>query len=77
MLVLTRKKMETISLSPAEAIPPNMTVAELFAEGPLRVHLIEIRGNQVRLGIEAPRALAVGRSKRTGMRSANQQPVQR
>lgn len=59
MLVLTRRPDESIHIQPTEGIDPGLTVAELFAAGPLVVEVLGTKGNQVRIGIDAPRALAV------------------
>jgi len=59
MLVLTRRPGESLLIFPADDIDKAMTVAELFRDGPIEVHLRDIKANQVRLGIEAPKALAV------------------
>lgn len=59
MLVLSRRNSESIHIQPAEGLDPRMTVAELFAAGPLVIEVRAVKGRQVRLGIEAPRDLAV------------------
>ena len=61
MLVLTRKPDESLIIEPAQGVDPTLTLAELFAAGPLVVKVLEINGHQVRLGIDAPAALAIVR----------------
>ena len=61
MLILTRRTDESLVIQPAEGIDPNMTVAKLFAAGPLVVQVLAINGQQARLGIDAPAALAIVR----------------
>jgi sRNA-binding carbon storage regulator CsrA len=61
MLVLTRRPDESLIIQPAQGIDPTMTVAELFAAGPLVVEVLAVNGPQVRLGIDAPQALAIVR----------------
>ena len=61
MLYLTRTEGESISIYP-EDIPENMTVAELFAGGPINVEIRETRSHQCRLGIHAPEALRIARN---------------
>ena len=52
MLVLTRKRDEIIELR----IPPN------FRGGILHLMVVDIRGDKVRLGVEAPRDVLVDRA---------------
>jgi sRNA-binding carbon storage regulator CsrA len=58
MLILTRRTNELIYLYPDD-LPPDMTVAELFAGGQIAIEVLSIRGNQVKLGIDAPKRLKV------------------
>jgi sRNA-binding carbon storage regulator CsrA len=60
MLVLTRRPSETIFLNFSK-----MTDAELLALRtlePIRVTVVEIRGDKVRLGFNAPDSVKVNRS---------------
>lgn len=58
MLILTRRPNELIYIYPDD-LPPDMTVAELFAGGQIAIEVLSIRGNQVKLGIDAPKILKV------------------
>jgi len=58
MLLLTRRPNESIYIYP-EDLPPDMTVAELFADGQIAIEVLGIKGNQVRLGIDAPSSLTI------------------
>ncbi len=58
MLILTRRPSELIYIYPDD-LPPDMTVAELFAGGQIAIEVLSIRGNQVKLGIDAPKRLKV------------------
>jgi len=60
MLVLARKEGESILIQPANDIDPNMTIRELFRQ-PIEVLISRVKGGQVRVGVKAPRALAVVR----------------
>ena len=60
MLVLTRKKGESILIYP-EDIPEGMAVAELFAGGPIEIKIAEMSHSQCKLGIDAPKELAIVR----------------
>lgn len=62
MLVLTRRQGECVMVYPAEDIDPSMTVAELFKDGPMEIHVGSINKNQVRLNFQAPKALLLLRN---------------
>ncbi len=61
MLVLTRRQGEYVLVYPSD-IDPKMTVAELFRDGPIEVHVGSINKNQVRLNIKAPSELTILRN---------------
>ena len=60
MLVLSRRADESIVIQPAEGVDANMTMAELFANGPIQITLLGT-GRRVKMGIEAPEQLAIRR----------------
>ena len=60
MLVLTRREGESFLIYPSPDINPAMTVAELFQQ-PITVTLVDCKPGRVKVGIEAPRKLAVAR----------------
>jgi sRNA-binding carbon storage regulator CsrA len=62
MLIITRRVGETFLLYPDSNLDPRMTVAELFAEGPLKIGVFAINGGQARIGIDAPISFHVTRS---------------
>lgn len=62
MLVFTRRNGESFVLYPATTLDPHMTVAELFADGPIEITVTEMKPHQVRIGIEAPPKILVFRS---------------
>jgi len=63
MLILTRKSGQRILIGPSDAVDPNMTVGELFANGPIEIHYLGASRNKVpRIGIDAPKELKVMRS---------------
>lgn len=64
MLNITRRENEAILIFPDEAMDPHMTVAELFANGPIWIGTRNFNGNQVKVCIEAPRSLTVLREER-------------
>jgi sRNA-binding carbon storage regulator CsrA len=61
MLVLSRRADESILISPAEGTDTRMTLAELFAQGPIQITLLGGTGKRIKMGIEAPTPLAIRR----------------
>lgn len=61
MLVLSRRADESIVIQPAEGADKSMTVAELFANGPIQITLLGGTGRRVKMGIEAPVELSIRR----------------
>ncbi len=61
MLVLTRRTGESIFIFPSTQLNPNTPIAELFKDGPIRLTVTRVNGNQARLGIVAPASLIIAR----------------
>ena len=61
MLVLSRRADESIVIQPADGVDGNMTMAELFANGPIQITLLGGTGRRVKVGIDAPEQLAIRR----------------
>lgn len=61
MLVLSRRADESIVIAPAEGTDTKMTLAELFANGPIQITLLGGTGKRIKMGIEAPVQLAIRR----------------
>ncbi len=61
MLVLSRRADESIVIQPAEGVDGNMTMAQLFANGPIQITLLAASGRRVKMGIEAPEQLSIRR----------------
>jgi sRNA-binding carbon storage regulator CsrA len=61
MLVLSRRADESIVIQPADGVDANMTVLQLFANGPIQITLLGGTGRRVKMGIEAPEQLAIRR----------------
>jgi sRNA-binding carbon storage regulator CsrA len=61
MLVLKRRIHESIVIQPADGLDLHMTVAELFAEGPIQITWLGGSGRCGKMGIEAPDQLAITR----------------
>lgn len=62
MLKLTRRAGESLIIRPSKSLDPDMTVGELFSNGPLTVTIMRLHGHQIRIGVSAPDALNVIRS---------------
>lgn len=63
MLSITCKCGEAVLIYPSEKIDPNMTVGELFADGPMVVQIYDTKRGSTRVAIEAPEALTILRDK--------------
>jgi sRNA-binding carbon storage regulator CsrA len=61
MLVLSRRPDESIVIQPADGTDTRMTLAELFAAGPIQITLLGGSGRRVRMGIHAPAELEIRR----------------
>ncbi len=59
MLILTRRPGETFQIDLAESVDPNLTVSELFSDGPIQIAILGVKGNQVRVGTEASDRLTI------------------
>jgi len=62
MLILTRVENESIYICPKEDIDPSMTIADLFADDPIKIMLTDVKHGKVRLGVKAPNNLEILRS---------------
>jgi len=61
MLSLGRKEKQSLFIIPNLDVNPDMTIAELFKDGCIEIHLHEINRNQVKIGIDAPLELNIVR----------------
>ncbi len=61
MLVLSRRADESITIQPADGADGSMTMAQLFANGPIQITLLGGTGKRVKMGIEAPEQLSIRR----------------
>ena len=58
MLILSRNVGELIYIYPDD-LPLDMTVAELFGGRQISIEVLGFKGNQVRIGIDAPEKLKI------------------
>jgi len=61
MLVLSRSTDEAIVIELADDMYGSMTLAELFADGPILITLLGGSGRRVKMGIKAPNQLSIRR----------------
>ena len=61
MLVLSRRANESIVIEPADGVDVSITLAQLFANGPILITLLGGTGGRVKMGIEAPERLSIRR----------------
>ncbi len=61
MPVLSRSTDEAIVIELADDMYGSMTLAELFADGPILITLLGGSGRRVKMGIEAPNQLSIRR----------------
>ena len=66
MLTLSRRLGESIIISASEKADPNMTLGELFANGPAVLHIERLRKGEVRLRFDAPLELRIMRDELIG-----------
>jgi sRNA-binding carbon storage regulator CsrA len=60
MLALMRRKGESFEIYP-NGLSPDMTVAELFAGGPIKIEVTKTTNAQCKFGISAPEELLIVR----------------
>lgn len=61
VFLLSRHLLESVAITLEAGIPPTTPIARLFRKGPLELHVIDLRGRNVRLGLRAPRMLHIHR----------------
>jgi sRNA-binding carbon storage regulator CsrA len=63
MLIVSRKDAESIEISPSDDIDQNMTLADLFETGPIKITVFAANNNRVKMGVHAPEQLSIWRKK--------------
>ncbi len=61
MLVVSRRSDESILIKPADGVDFSLTLADLFAAGPIEITLLGGNGRRVKMGIDAPPELSIRR----------------
>lgn len=78
VFLLSRHLLESVAITLESGIPPSMPIGRLFRKGPLELHVIDLRGRNVRLALRAPRMLHIHRRElpeRTRVESTPQQAI--
>ena len=68
MLIVSRRDDESILIRPGDGIDPSMTLADLFATGPIEITIFSSGNNRVKMGVQAPNELSIWR--KDGMAAA-------
>lgn len=61
MLVVSRKIAESLIIRPGDGADPEMTLRELFRSGPIEITIFDGGVSRVKMGVQAPPALAIQR----------------
>lgn len=61
MLIVSRRDAESILIRPGDGIDPSMTLADLFAAGPIEITIFSSNNNRVKMGVQAPNELSIWR----------------
>jgi sRNA-binding carbon storage regulator CsrA len=61
MLIVSRRDAESILIRPDEGIDMQMTLADLFRNGPIEITIFSSNGTRVKMGVQAPDALSIWR----------------
>lgn len=64
MLVVSRRSDESILIKLADGVDSNVTLADVFANGPIEITLLGGNGRRVKMGIAAPPELSIRRKDR-------------
>lgn len=65
MLILSRYRGQSVLLMPHPELDPKTPIGDLFRHGPIKVSILDIGPNRMRLGIDAPPGIAVLRQELT------------
>ncbi len=63
MLIVSRRDAESIEIRPGEETDMQMTLADLFSNGPIEITVFSATGNRVKMGVQAPTELSIWRKK--------------
>ena len=63
MLIVSRRDAESIEIRPNDDTDMQMTLADLFSNGPIEITVFSAAGNRVKMGVQAPTELSIWRKK--------------
>ena len=61
MLIVSRRDVNSIEIRPGDYIDPEMTLADLFRNGPIEITVISLGGKRAKMGVQAPSRLSIWR----------------
>ena len=61
MLIVSRRDAESILIRPGDGIDLNMTLSDLFSDGPIQITIFSSNNNRVKMGVSAPEQWSIGR----------------
>ena len=61
MLIVSRKYAESILIRPGEDTDPDLTLADLFRDGPIEITVFSDGSKRVKMGVQAPEQLSIWR----------------
>jgi sRNA-binding carbon storage regulator CsrA len=61
MLIVSRRDAESILIRPGDETDLSMTLAELFADGPIEITIFSSNDSRVKMGVQAPHQLSIWR----------------
>ena len=61
MLIMSRRRAESIEIRPGKDIDSSMTLADLFDHGPIEITIVAASENRVKIGLQAPEQLVFWR----------------
>ena len=61
MLIVRRKHSESLLIRPQDGIDPQLTLQDLFENGPIEITIFAAGAKRVTIGVSAPRQLAIWR----------------
>ena len=62
MLIVSRKHSESILIRPGDDIDPNITLADLFRNGPIEIRVFSVGKKRVKMGVQTPEQLSIRRA---------------
>ncbi len=61
MLIVSRRDDESILIRPGDDTDMNLTLADLFRDGPIEITIFSSSRNRVKMGVQAPEQLTIWR----------------